>query len=224
MEPFRDRVDAGRRLASAPELARHADDGAVVLALPRGGVPVAFEVASALHLPLDVFVVRKLGLPGRQELAMGAVASSGVVVLDREMISAAGVTKTALDAAIRDETLELKRREHAYRENRPAPDVAGRVVLLVDDGLATGASMRAAVRALAAQRPARVVVAVPVGALSSCQALAEEVDEVVCLRKPVPFEAVGLWYRDFRQTTDAEVRELLATAAARRATIEGRAR
>ena len=222
---FQDRRAAGRRLAADPAIARFAGrDGLLVLALPRGGVPVGFEVATALDAQFDVFVVRKLGLPGEEEYAMGAVASGGVVVLDHALVESFGVPVAAVESSIAGETAEMRRREKLYRAGRPAPAIRGRGVLLVDDGLATGASMLAAVRALARLHPARVVVAVPVCAASSCDALANEVDEVVCLEKPEPFRAVGLWYEDFSQTSDEEVRALLAGAASRRAVLHGGAR
>ena len=212
---FHDRAEAGRRLAAL--LSRYANKAdVIVLALPRGGVPVAFEIARALRAPLDVFFVRKLGVPGHPELAMGAIASGGVRVLNREVVRALDIPADMIDEVARREREELARREAAYRGGRPAPDVRGRIVILVDDGLATGSTMRAAVTALRRQGPAWVVVAAPVGARSTCAALAEEADEVVCARTPEPFYSVGLWYRDFTQTTDEEVRELLERAASER--------
>jgi predicted phosphoribosyltransferase len=208
---FYDRRDAGRKLAL--RLRRYGDDpGVLVLALPRGGVPVAFEVAEALHAPLDVFLVRKLGLPGHEELAMGALASGGVRVLNEEVVNAFGVPDEMLDEVVQREEQELKRRERAYRGDRLAPDVRGRTVILVDDGLATGSTMRAAVAALRRQGPARIVVAVPVAAVATCEELGQEVDDIVCAVTPEPFQAVGLWYEDFTQTTDEETRGLLAQA------------
>ena len=208
---FRDRIDAGRALAA--ELRHHADDPDVrVLALPRGGVPVGYEVARALHAPLDVFIVRKLGLPWHEELAMGAIASGGIVVLDEDLVRRAGVSGDELASVIASERRELERRERRYRGDRTPPDIAGRTVLLVDDGLATGASMRAAVTAVRQERPRRVVVAVPIASPETCEAFRAEVDEVVCARTPERFEAVGLWYDDFRQTEDAEVHDLLEDA------------
>jgi predicted phosphoribosyltransferase len=183
-----------------------------VLALPRGGVPVAYEVARALHAPLDVFLVRKLGLPGHEELAMGAVASGGVRVLNRDVVERLQIPDELIDAVTRRELQELERRERAYRGDRPFPDVHGKTVILVDDGLATGSTMRAAAEALRQQRPARLVVAVPAGSPETCDEFRAEVDEVVCAITPQPFYAVGLWYDDFSQTTDDEVRELLAAA------------
>ncbi len=208
---FRDRTDAGRKLARY--LAHHADQPDVlVLALPRGGVPVAFAVAQALHAPLDVFLVRKLGVPGHEELAMGAIASNGVRVLNEDVVRDLGLADEAIARVAAREEAELTRRERAYRDDRPPPEIAGRTVILVDDGLATGATMRAAVAALRQQRPARLVVAVPTAAPAVCDALRAEVDEVVCAITPEPFYAVGLWYEDFTPTTDDEVRALLAHA------------
>ncbi len=205
---FADRADAGRQLAD--RLADYADDKHVlVLALPRGGVPVAAEVAHALHAPLDLFLVRKLGVPGHEELAMGAIASGGVRVLNEDVVSALQIPHDVIDAVAEQEQRELERRERAYRGDRPPVQVRGRTVILVDDGLATGSSMRAAVAALRQQGPARIVVAVPVGAPETCHDLGHEADAVVCVQTPEPFYAVGLWYEDFAQTTDEEVRELL---------------
>lgn len=205
---FRDRSEAGRRLADELREYAHRSD-VVVLALPRGGVPVGYEVAEALDVPLDVFVVRKLGLPGQEELAMGAVATGGVRVLDRNLIRAAGVTDEQLQRVIQEQELELQRRELAYRGDRPRTDLHEKIVILVDDGLATGASMRAAVEAVRHDRPARIVVAVPVAARETCDAFRDIVDEVVCAMTPEPFHAVGLWYEDFTQTTDQDVHDLL---------------
>jgi len=183
----------------------------VVLALPRGGVPVAFEVASALKAPLDVLVVRKLGAPGHPEFAIGAITGAGVKVLDDDYIAANRIPAQVLDAIIQREHAEVARRERAYRANRPAITVAGQVVIIVDDGLATGATMRAAVLALRQQRPAGIVVAVPVGSRQACDALNEVADQVICPLTPEPFSAVGLWYDDFSETDDEEVRYLLRT-------------
>jgi predicted phosphoribosyltransferase len=210
-EPFRfeDRRHAGTVLAGQlRHLAGRKD--AVVLALPRGGVPVAFEVATALEAPLDVFVVRKLGLPARPELAMGAIASGGVRVMNEDVVVRYRPAAASIEAVTRAERLELERRERAYRNGRPAVSSEGRTVVLIDDGLATGATMRAAVHAVRLLGPARIVVAVPVGAREACEALREVADEVVCALTPEPFSAVGLWYGDFSQTTDDEVRELLS--------------
>jgi predicted phosphoribosyltransferase len=209
---FLDRHDAGRQLAS--RLLEYAGQPDVlVLALPRGGVPVAFEVAQALDAPMDVFLVRKLGLPSHPEFAMGAIATGGVRVLDDEVIRASGVTRGEIEEVTARERRELERRDRDYRGDRPPPAIEGKTAILVDDGLATGASMRAAVEALRAERPARAVVAVPVAPEETCEMLRGEADDVVCAATPEPFYAVGLWYEDFEQTTDAEVRELLARAA-----------
>jgi len=200
----------------AEDLSAYAgNDGIVVLALPRGGVPVAYEVARALNAPLDVFVVRKLGLPGQPELAMGAIASGGVQVLNDEVLAAYPVSRAELDAVAQQELEELERRERTYRDGRPLIPIGGRTVILVDDGLATGSTMRAAVLALRRLQPARVVVAVPVGASQTCQALRTVADEVICGFTPEPFRAVGLWYADFTQTTDDEVHQLLRRARER---------
>jgi predicted phosphoribosyltransferase len=205
---FRDRRAAGRRLAAA--LGRYAGrPDVVVLALPRGGVPVAHEVARALGAPLDVFVVRKLGVPGHEELAMGALATPGVRVLNEPVVRGLGIPPHVIDAVARQEEAELARRERLYRGDRPPLDVRGQTVILVDDGLATGATMHAAVRALRQRQPARIVVAVPTAAAEACEALETEADDVVCAVTPEPFYSVGLWYDDFEQTTDDEVRALL---------------
>jgi predicted phosphoribosyltransferase len=199
----------------AQALARYAGrDDVIVLGLPRGGVPVAFEVAQALPAPLDVFLVRKLGVPGQEELAMGAIASGGVRVLNHSILGLLLLDERDVEAVAAREQRELARREQAYREDRAEPALAGKVVIVIDDGLATGATMRAAVAALRQRQPARVVVAVPVGAADTCALLREEADEVVCLRSPEPFGGVGLWYDDFSQTSDDEVRALLAGSAA----------
>ena len=208
---FNDRRDAGRQLAARLR-ASYAGQGrhVIVLGLPRGGVPVAYEVARALHAPLDVFVVRKLGVPGHEELAMGALASGGVRVLNEEVLSYLGLDEKAIERVSRVEGAEIERRERLYRGDRPAPVIAGRTVIIVDDGLATGATMRAAVAALRRLGPARIVVAVPVGALETVAELEQQADELVCVTSPEPFWAVGTWYHDFSQTSDAEVRQLLA--------------
>jgi putative phosphoribosyl transferase len=210
---FRDREEAGRRLAS--QLRHYAGrPNIVVLGLPRGGIPVAYEVARALGAPLDVFVVRKLGLPGQEELAIGAIASGGVRVLNGELLARMGVPVEVVDAVAAREERELARRERDYRGPRGALPVAGRTVILVDDGLATGASLRAAATALRRLKPARIVAAVPVGAAETCEEFRDVVDEIVCSETPEPFWAVGNWYDDFSQTTDEEVRQLLERARA----------
>ena len=219
--PFADRREAGRVLATRlSEYVGRSD--VIVLALPRGGVPVAFEVAQALGAPLDVFVVRKLGLPGQEEFAMGALASGGVRILDEETIRLAGVSAEELRWVTEFEQAELERRERRYRGDRPFPDLTGRTVILVDDGLATGATMRAAVTALRQEGPARVVVAVPVAARETCDAFREIADDIVCAMTPERFRAVGLWYSDFSQTTDEEVHELLDRSRATPGTIAPR--
>jgi predicted phosphoribosyltransferase len=210
---FEDRREAGRALAVRLRPYAGRDD-VVVLALPRGGVPVAFPVAEALDVPLDLFLVRKLGTPGHRELAMGAIASGGIRVLNDEVVKWYGIAPEAIDAVAREEERELGRREMAYREGRDGVPVEGRVVILIDDGLATGSTMMAAVKAVRQLAPARVIVAVPVGARDTCGALSAVADEVVCLRMPEPFSAVGQWYLDFDQTSDDEVRKLLRAHAA----------
>jgi predicted phosphoribosyltransferase len=214
--PFRNRAEAGRVLAAMLDDYANRDD-VIVFGLPRGGVPVAYEVARALGAPLDVFVVRKLGFPTHPELAMGAIASGGVRVVDDRLIRDFGITDAELAAVAREEERELERREQRYRDRRPFPDVRGRTVILVDDGLATGSTMRAAAAALRAQGPKRVVVAVPVAAAETCDEFRGEVDDVVCAITPRPFHAVGLWYEDFSQTSDEEVHELLSRANRQRA-------
>jgi putative phosphoribosyl transferase len=205
---FHDRRVAGQALAAQlGAYARRPD--VLVLALPRGGVPVGAEVASALDAPLDVFVVRKLGVPGQEELAMGALAGGGIRVLDEQIIRAAGVTQADIERVSTLEAAELARRERQYRDDRPPPEVDGKTVILVDDGLATGSSMRAAVTALRAKNPAKIVVAVPVAAPETCQAFKAIADEIICVETPDPFASVGLWYEDFSQTTDEEVHDLL---------------
>ncbi|RIH81094.1 putative phosphoribosyl transferase [Calidithermus terrae] len=207
-ERFADRHEAGRELAGA--LSRYARRPDVwVLGLPRGGVPVAYEVAHALGVPLDVLIVRKLGAPRHEELAVGAIGPGGVRVLNRELVRHLGVGPEELEPIERKERAELERRQQAYRGARPFPDLAGKTVILVDDGLATGATMRAAALAVRAMRPARVVVAVPVAPPDTCEALLEVADEVVVLLQPEPFQAVGLWYEHFPQTSDEEVQDLL---------------
>jgi predicted phosphoribosyltransferase len=213
MQPlFQDRFDAGRKLAS-----KLRDYGArtdvVVLALPRGGVPVAFEVAKALGAPLDIFLVRKLGVPGHEELAMGAIASGGVRVLNEAVIEALEIPHSVIDAVAKREQQELARREQAYRAGRPMLDLRGKTAILVDDGLATGATMAAAISGVRAQGAAKIVVAVPTAAPETCEAFERSVDAIVCAETPQPFFGVGMWYANFEQTSDEEVRALLARAA-----------
>lgn len=210
---FQDRRHAGRALARhLTTYANRAD--VLVLALPRGGVPVAYEVARALRAPLDVFLVRKLGVPSHEELAMGALASGGVLVKTDDVVRALNIPDDVLSGVAAREAQELRRREQLYRDNRPSPDVRGRTIVLVDDGLATGSTMRAAVAALRRLSPARIIVAAPVAAADTCAELAALADEAVCALTPEPFMAVGLWYEDFTQTTDDEVRELLGQVQA----------
>jgi putative phosphoribosyl transferase len=209
--PYRNRQEAGAYLAQHLGTYRDRDD-VIVLALPRGGVPVAYEVARALHAPLDVFIVRKIGLPGAEEFAVGAIASGGVRLLDEDLIERYGVSRAAIDTVIAAEELELERRERQYRGDRKLPDLTGKTVILVDDGLATGSTMRVAVAALRREGAARIVVAVPVAAPETCQLLEREVDDIVCAVTPQPFHAVGLWYADFSQTSDHEVHTLLERA------------
>jgi putative phosphoribosyl transferase len=209
---FRDRSDAGRQLAE--RLAGYAGrSDVVVLALPRGGAPVAFEVAQALGAPLEVFVVRKLGVPGHEELAFGAVATGGARVLNDEVVARLGIGAETIERITDVQREEVERREQSYRDNRPPPRLDGNTVVLVDDGLATGATMRAAVAAVRQHQPGRVIVAVPTGSPDTCRELERDADEVVCLINPDPFLAVGFWYDDFSQTSDEEVRELLARAS-----------
>ena len=211
MAAFEDRKQAGKRLAE--RLTRYAGRKDVaVLGLARGGLPVAFEVAKALHAPLDVFIVRKLGVPGHSELAMGAIASGGVRVMNDDVVRSLSITSDQIETIATEEQSELERREREYRGDAERMDVSGKTVILVDDGLATGASMRAAVEALRQRQPEHIVVAVPAAAPSVCRAFENEVDEVVCLVTPEPFFGVGAWYRDFSQTTDQEVRRLLEEA------------
>ncbi len=214
---FEDRADAGRALAA--RLAAYSDRAdAIVLALPRGGVPVGFEVAASLRLPLDVFLVRKLGVPGHEELAMGAIASGGTRVLNDDVVTPLGIGSQTIERVTASEQQELERRDSAYRDDRPQPNVSGRTVILVDDGLATGSTMLAAIRALRTQQPSRIVVAVPTAAPTVCDEIGSEADEIICAITPKPFYAVGMWYDDFSETTDAEVRSLLHLAAQRATT------
>jgi predicted phosphoribosyltransferase len=211
MAAFRDRADAGRQLAHA--LAAYAGQPDVlVLALPRGGVPVASEIAQALGAPLDVFLVRKLGVPGHEELAMGAIATGGVRVINNDVVQALAIPPRTIEQVAALEQQELERREQAYRGDRPEPHIEGRTIILVDDGLATGASMRAAVAAIRQQAPGRLVVAVPAASPEVCDEFAHRVEDIVCLITPEPFYGVGFWYDQFSQTTDQEVRDLLERA------------
>jgi len=209
--PFRDRVHAGQLLAGA--LTKYANrDDVIVLGLPRGGMPVAFEVAAALKAPLDVFVVRKLGVPAYRELAMGAIASGGVSVRNEEVLAELGITQRTFNAVAAEEQKELARRELAYRGHDSPPEIRGKIVILVDDGIATGSTIRAGIRALRLQQPASIIVAVPTAAAACCAALEREADELIALITPEDFRAVGEWYEDFSQTTDQEVTHLLAKA------------
>lgn len=206
-----DRRTAGRLLAQLlGSYARRPDT--IVLALPRGGVPVGYEIARTLHVPMDVLIVRKLGVPGHEELAMGAIASGGAYVLDNDLAAQLHVSRDQIARVVEHERAELRRRETAYRDDRPQPDIEDKTVIVVDDGLATGSSMIAGVRALRSRKPRRIVVAVPVGAYETCERVGREADGIVCMRTPEPFRAVGLHYADFSQTTDEEVRALLADA------------
>src|SRR5881296_2466503 len=209
---FLNRTEAGRFLAEKLEKYANRND-VVVLGLPRGGVPVAYEVAKRLNAPLDVFIVRKLGVPGFEELAAGAIASGGVRVLNEDVMRAIPHADEMIEAVTVRETAELERREHIYREGRPPPELRDRIVILVDDGLATGATMRAAVKALRERGAAKIVVAVPVGPPDTCHEIEEQADETICLSTPEFFQAVGQYYDDFSQTTDEDVRELLVQAA-----------
>lgn len=213
---FRDREEAGRLLAQRMKpLAGHGEaQSLLVLGLPRGGIPVAAQVARELHAPLDVFMVRKLGFPGHEELAMGALASGGLRVLNQDLIDRSDLTDEEIEEETRRESAELESRERIYREGRPRPDVEGRTVILVDDGLATGASLRAGILALRQGRPARIIAAVPVASQEGYRAIAREADETVALLVPADFQAVGRWYADFHQVSDSEVKEGLAQAEA----------
>lgn len=207
-QPFSNRAEAGKLLAARFSALAWRED-VLVLALPRGGVPVGFEVASALGVALDVFVVRKLGVPGHEELAMGAIASGDVRLINRDVVDGLGIPSAAIDQVAARERVELERRERLYRGTQPLAPIAKKTVILVDDGLATGSTMRAAIAAVRQQQPASIIVGVPVGAPSACQEIRKDADDVVCLRTPDPFVAVGLWYRDFSETPDSEVRALL---------------
>jgi predicted phosphoribosyltransferase len=218
---FHNREEAGRLLAQ--RLLEHANHrNVIVLALPRGGVPVGFEIAKALNVPLDVFVVRKLGVPGHEELAMGAIATGGVCVLNEDVVQELVLPPAVIEHAAHREELELGRRERAYRDNRPFPELRGWIVILVDDGLATGSTMRAAAQALRRLDPARIIVAVPTAAPETCEMMRSHVDEVICAMTPDPFYAVGLWYEEFAQTTDDEVRALLERSAERQTADAGK--
>ncbi|HLH60086.1 MAG TPA: phosphoribosyltransferase [Ktedonobacteraceae bacterium] len=221
MQLYRDRGEAGRELATGLAAYSNRQD-VIVLALPRGGVPVAFEVAKFLHTPMDVFVVRKLGVPGHEELAMGAIATGGVRVVNRDVVRMLHIPDAVIDAVAAREQQELERREHLYRDDLAPPDVRGCIVILVDDGLATGSTMRAAVTALREQQPARIVVAVPVAAPSTCAELRAEVDEIICVQTPEPFYGVGYWYQDFGQTSDEEVHDLLVQAEQERPAVRSK--
>jgi putative phosphoribosyl transferase len=209
---FQNRRQAGRHLAARLEEYANRSD-VLVLALPRGGVPVGFELAKSLRAPLDVIIVRKLGVPGQEELAMGAIAAGGVRILNNEVVRHLGIPEAVIAAVASAEQKELERRDQMYRDSRPLPALRERTVILVDDGLATGSTMRAAIAVVRQQHPARIVVAVPVGAASTCEEFRLEVDRIVCGLTPEPFYGVGEWYEDFSQTTDQEVRELLQVAS-----------
>lgn len=209
---FEDRVDAGRRLAEKLQAYRDRND-VIVLGIPRGGVPVAFEIAKSLHAPLDIFVARKLGVPWQEELAFGAIASGGVRILDQDIVEAVRITPEEIESVTRRASAELKRRESAYRGNRPPLAVEGKTVVLVDDGIATGSSLRAAIAAVRLLKPAHLVVAAPVAPLSTYNRLKRDVDDLVCVGTPVDFFAIGQFYADFSPTTDEEVTELLRLAA-----------
>jgi putative phosphoribosyl transferase len=209
MTLFTNRTHAGKELAKA--LAAYIDHpDSIVLALPRGGVPIAFEIANVLHAPLDVFIVRKLGAPGQPELAIGAIASGGLRVMNDDILRMLRVSEATIAATVAEEQKELERRERLYRGDRPAVKITEKIVIIVDDGIATGATMRAAVRALKEQKPRQLIVAIPTAAADTCDLLRQEVDKVVCLATPEPYIAVGRWYKDFAQTSDAEVQSLLA--------------
>jgi predicted phosphoribosyltransferase len=207
--PFRNRREAGRLLAARLDAYANRPD-VLVLALPRGGVPVAYEVARALRVPLDIFLVRKLGVPGYEELAMGAIATGGVRVLNDQLVRALHISGQMIESVAAKEQKELVQREQIYRGDRPTPELHGRTVILVDDGLATGATLYAAIKALRQQQASRIIVAVPIASPESCEEMRKEVDDIICAITPEPFHAVGLWYEDFSQTTDEEVKDILA--------------
>lgn len=213
MALYKDRVDAGKKLAK--ELSKYANRSDVlILALPRGGVPVAFEVAKELNVKMDVFIVRKLGVPGNEELAMGAISSDNIRVLNEDVVRSFQIPERVINMVAENELRELERRERAYRGDRPKPEISGSTVILIDDGLATGATMRAAASAIKIKNPAKIVVAVPTGAPDTCELFRREVDEVICVATPEPFYGVGAWYGNFSQTTDEEVCDLLNKARA----------
>lgn len=212
MQRFRDRVHAGQQLVD--KLQAYADrPDAIVLALPRGGLPVAFEVSQALHLPLDAFLVRKLGVPGQEELAMGAIAMGGMRVLNKDIIVSLGLSKETIESVAAVQEQELQRRNDLYRQGKAAPEVKDRAVILVDDGIATGATIRSAIAAITKMKPSRLIVAVPVSALDTFYVVKKEVDEIICLETPEPFYSVGSWYEDFPQTSDEEVQDFLSRSA-----------
>jgi putative phosphoribosyl transferase len=215
---FQDRTDAGQRLAEKLTAYKNIHS-VLVLALPRGGVPVALPIAHALNAPLDIFVVRKLGVPGHEELAMGAIASGGIMIINEIVYRSLPISETQFRTITQRELQEIQRRERAYRGDRPLPRIEDRLIILVDDGLATGATMRVAVQALRQKHPTQIVVAVPVASDETCDEFRDEVDEIVCAVTPQPFVAVGLWYKDFSQTSDEEVRQLLQAAWNRPATV-----
>jgi putative phosphoribosyl transferase len=217
---FRDRTEAGQRLAT--KLAAYANvPNLLVLGLPRGGVPVAYEIANALHASLDVWLVRKLGVPGQEELAMGAISLGGVMVLNQEIIQALNISQDVIHRVAKAEQQELERRDRVYRGDRPLPPVQNHIVILVDDGIATSSTLRAAIASLQRQHPQGIVVAAPVAPPSVCESLRNVVDDVVCLSMPEPLQSIGLWYKDFSQTTDEEVRALLKKSAISLAAIGG---
>ncbi|SEO37946.1 phosphoribosyltransferase [Nitrosovibrio sp. Nv6] len=209
---FADRAEAGKMLAEALSAYAGRTD-VLVLALPRGGVPVAYEVAKMLAAPMDLWLVRKLGVPGQEELAMGAMAGKDTRILNQEIINILNIDQAAIDAAVAREQKELERRNRHYRQGRPPPDIEGKTIIIIDDGLATGATMRAAIASLRHMGAKRIIAAVPVGAASTCSKVQKEADELVCLFTPEPFYGVGQWYSDFSQTSDEEVLALLGPAA-----------